>query len=178
LWRLEFACGYRALATARGEFAALGQAASLLSCGLPDVPAVLAKTIEEKRALHSAVKRLEERLAEQESRALLSAASAEKGSVRVIAHALDDATADYSRLLAAKMVAEADVVALLASRAGGQLVFAQSKGLPHDMGAVLREALKEFRGKGGGAKNVAQGSVPDAAQIDAVLARAKDLLRK
>jgi alanyl-tRNA synthetase len=176
-WRLEFACGYRALAVARGDFAALGQAASLLSCGLPDVPAVLAKTIEEKRALHSTVKRLEERLAEQESRDLLAAESAEKaGGVRVIARVFDDATADYLRLLAAKLVAEAEVVALLATRAAGQLVFAQSKGLPHDMGAMLRETLKEFGGKGGGAKDVAQGSLPDAAKIDALLARATGLV--
>src|SRR4029077_283026 len=37
-WRLEFVCGYRALGTARSDYATLTQAGSLLSCGLPDVP--------------------------------------------------------------------------------------------------------------------------------------------
>jgi alanyl-tRNA synthetase len=70
----------------------------------------------------------------------------------------------------------AGAVALLGSRETGHVVFAQSKGLAHDMGAVLRDSLKEFGGKGGGPKDFAQGSVPDATKVDAVLARAKGLL--
>jgi alanyl-tRNA synthetase len=176
---VEFVCGYRALAAARGDFAALGQAASLLSCGLPDVPAVLAKMIEEKRGLHSAVKRLEERLAEQEARALLATGSDEKaGGGRIIMRALEEATPGYLGLIAGKLVGEAGVVALLASRETGHVVFAQSKGLPYDMGALLRETLKEFGGKGGGAKDFAQGSMPDPAKADELLARAAERLKK
>jgi alanyl-tRNA synthetase len=179
LWRVEFVCGYRALAAARGDFAALGQAASLLSCGLPDVPAVLAKMIEEKRGLHGAVKRLEERLAEQEARALLATGSAEKqGGVRIVARALEEATPGYLGLIAGKLVGEAGVVALLASRGTGHVVFAQSKGFQNDMGALLRETLKEFGGKGGGAKDFAQGSMPDPAKADELLARAAERLKK
>jgi alanyl-tRNA synthetase len=179
LWRVEFVCGYRALAAARGDFAALGQAASLLSCGLPDVPAVLAKMIEEKRGLHSAVKRLEELLAEQEARALLAAAPAAKQSgVRIMARALEEATPGYLGLIAGKLVGEAGVVALLASRGAGHVVFAQSKGFSNDMAALLRETLKEFGGKGGGAKDFAQGSMPDPAKADELLARAAERLKK
>ena len=179
LWRVEFVCGFRALAAARGDFAALGQAASLLSCGLPDVPTVLAKMIEEKRALHGSVKRMEERLAEHEAGALMAESAAVKpGGERMIARALEDASAEYLRLLAAKTVAEAQIVALLASRETGQVAFAQAKGLSHDMGAVLREALKEVGGKGGGAKDFAQGSIADIGKIDALLARAKEELNK
>jgi alanyl-tRNA synthetase len=178
LWRVEFVCGFRALATARGDFAALGQAASLLSCGLPDVPAVLAKTIEEKRGLHSAVKRLEERVAEYEARALLAAGSAEKpGGVRIIARVLEEATPGYLGLLAEKLVAEAGIVVLLGSRGSGHLVFAQSRGFANDMGALLRETLKEFGGKGGGAKDFAQGSIPEPANADELLGRAAVRLR-
>ena len=179
LCRVEFVCGYRALAAARGDFAALGQAASLLSCGLPDVPAVLAKMIEEKRGLHSAVKRLEERLAEQEAGALLAAGSAEQPSgVRIITRALEEAMPGYLGLIAGKLVGEAGVVALLASRGTGHVVFAQSKGFQNDMGALLRETLKEFGGKGGGAKDFAQGSMPDPAKADELLARAVERLKK
>ncbi|MGA8306166.1 MAG: alanyl-tRNA editing protein, partial [Candidatus Acidiferrales bacterium] len=59
--RVEFACGFRALAVARGDFSKLTQAASLLSCGLAEVPAVLGKLIEERCVQHAAVKRLEEK---------------------------------------------------------------------------------------------------------------------
>jgi alanyl-tRNA synthetase len=172
-WRLEFVCGYRALATARGDYATLGKAAELLSCGMPEVPAVLAKILEERRAQHATVKRLEERLAEHEARELVAASPASApGGVRKIVVALDGASAAYLALVAAKMAAEADVVVLLASRATGHVVFAQSKGGARDMGSLLRTTLGEFGGKGGGAKDFAQGSLPDASRIDAFLARA------
>ena len=178
LWRVEFVCGYRALAASRRDFAALGQAASLLSCGLPDVPASLTKMIEEKRGLHSAVKRLEQRLAEHEALGLLAPASAEKpGGVRIIAHVLEGATPGYLGLIAGKLVSEAGIVALLASRGTGHVVFAQPKGFTYDMGALLRDALKEFGGMGGGVKDFAQGSIPDPTKAEGLLARTADKLR-
>ena len=94
----------------------------------------------------------------------------------MIASALEEATPAYLGLLAAKLVAEANVVALLASRASGHVAFAQTKGLPHDMGALLRDTLKQFGGKGGGAKDFAQGSVADATKAADVIAHAKKML--
>jgi alanyl-tRNA synthetase len=175
--RVEFVCGFRALAAARGDFSTLTQAASLLSCGLTEVPSVLAKLIEERRALHGGVKRLEERLAEHEARELLASHPPTAASeLRVIASALGEATPAYLGLLAAKLVAEANVVALLASRASGHVAFAQTKGLPHDMGALLRDMLKQFGGKGGGAEDFAQGSVADATKTADAVGHAKKIV--
>ncbi len=173
--RIEFVCGFRALTAARGDFSTLNQAGSLLSCGLVEVPAMLGKLIGERRVQHGAVKRLEERLAEHEARELQRAQVGASG-VRVVASALEEATQGYLGLLAAKLVAEAPVVALLASRASGHVVFAQTKGLPHDMGALLRDTLKQFGGKGGGAKDFAQGSVTDATKTADVIAQAQKAL--
>jgi alanyl-tRNA synthetase len=44
------------------------------------------------------------------------------------------------------------------------------------MGGLLREALKQFKGKGGGAADFAQGSLADAGQADQFLLRTRDLL--
>jgi alanyl-tRNA synthetase len=171
--RIEFVCGFRALTAARGDFSTLTQAASLLSCGSAEVPVVLGKLIEDRRVQHGAVKRLEERLAEHEARELLASHPVTgAGSLRVIASALEEATPSYLGLLAAKLVAETNVVALLASRASGHVVFAQTKESQHDMGALLRDALKQFGGKGGGAKDFAQGSVADAGKAADVIAQA------
>src|SRR5246127_5259039 len=171
--RIEFACGFRALTVARSDFSTLTQAASLLSCGSAEVPAGLGKLIEERRVQHGALRRLEERLAEHEARELLASHPVTgPGSLRVIASALEEATPGYLGLLAAKLVAEANVVALLASRASGHIVFAQTKGLSHDMGALLRDMLKQFGGKGGGAKDFAQGSVAHAGKAADVIALA------
>jgi alanyl-tRNA synthetase len=175
--RVEFVCGFRALGAARNDFSTLTQAASLLSCGLAEVPPVLGKLIEERRVLHGGVKRLEERLAEHEARALLASQAATGAeSLRVIASALEEATPAYLGLLAAKLVAETNVVSLLASRASGHVVFAQTKGLPHDMGVLLRDTLKQFGGKGGGAKDFAQGSVADGTKTADAVAHAKKIV--
>jgi alanyl-tRNA synthetase len=138
--------------------------------------------IEERRVQHSAVKRLEERLAKHEARSLLAAhqplsPDAPRVIATVIVTVLDDASPEYLRLLAATLVAEGKVIALLASRSSGHVALAQTKGLAAgDMGGVLREALKQFKGKGGGAADFAQGSLADAGQADQFLARTRDLL--
>jgi len=172
-WRLEFVCGFRALAAARADFSTLTQAASLLSCGLPDVPSGLEKIIEERRAQHGAAKRLEEKLAEFESRALLAQNLPAASGARIVSAVLDDATPAYLALLAAKITAEGKTIALLAGRATGHIVFAQPKGGSADLGAALRETMKEFTGKGGGSRDFAQGSVAPAANLDTLLAAAK-----
>ena len=188
-WRVEFVCGYRALAAARADFATLTQTASLLSCGLSGVPSVVEKTLEERRAQHGAGKRLEDRLAELEARALLgeapraesSAQSAEVSSpgesgARVVSAVFDDATPAYLGLLAAKIIAEPNVVALLAGRTTRHVVFAQTKGGTADMGKLLRENVQAFGGKGGGAKDFAQGSIPRPSDADALISRARAAL--
>jgi alanyl-tRNA synthetase len=172
-WRVEFVCGYRALATARGDYATLGRAAEQLSCGMFDVPVVVKKMAEERRVQHAAVKRLEERLAEHVALALLAASRPNvPDDARKIVAAIDDASAAYLGLVAAKIAAQPNVVAMLASRSTGHVVFAQSKGGTRDMGSLLRTVVSEFGGKGGGARDFAQGSVSERVQIDALLARA------
>lgn len=177
-WRLEFVCGFRALSTARADYSTLNQASSLLSCGLPEVPQMLGKLMEERRSQHATAKRLEERLAVHEASALLAAnpAPAPDAPHRIVV-ALEDATPDYLRLLGAKIITETRAVALLASRLTGHVAFAQSKGLQSDMGALLRQTLQRFPGKGGGTKDFAQGTISDAAQAGAFLAHADGLTK-
>jgi alanyl-tRNA synthetase len=183
VWRVEFVCGFRALATARADFGTLTQAAALLSCGLPEAPSVIGKMIEDRRSIHGTAKRLEERLAEHQARALVAqsatnapATAGGPGAVRVVSAAIDEATPAYLALLAAKITAETNAVAVLASRSSGHVVLAQTKGGAADVGKLLRETLKEFGGKGGGARDFAQGSLASASDADAFLVRGKNAL--
>jgi alanyl-tRNA synthetase len=176
-WRLEFVCGGRALETARADYAAIWHSATLLSCSATDVPGVIGKTLEERRATHGAAKRMEGRLAEHEARSLLAGlGSSALGEMRVVAAAIEDATPSYLTLLAARLVLESEVVALLGARTGGHLVFAQTKGLAGDMGALVRETFKQLGGKGGGSKDFAQGALGDGEKMDEALASAKSAL--
>jgi alanyl-tRNA synthetase len=180
-WRVEFVCGHRALRASRGEFAALAEAARAFSCGLPDVPAMAQKSKEELQAAQRHARKMAEQLAELEARAMLAAEAvtaegrAQAQRVRpVIVRVFAEADAEFLRILAAKLVAQPGVQALLATRAGGHVVFAQSAGGPCDMGALLREILSEAGGKGGGPRDFAQGRVKEVAALDAVLARAAE----
>jgi len=184
-WRIEFVAGYRALAAARADYATLTQAATLLSCALADVPAGITKNIQDRRSKNTAIKRLEERLADLEARTLLrqyqeacnSAAGTDQAAKpRLIVTTPPDATPAYLALLAARLTAEKNVIALLLSRETGHVVAARSPELAQDIGTMLRESLKEFGGKGGGAKHFAQGSIPDPTQVDAFITHVKSHL--
>jgi alanyl-tRNA synthetase len=172
-WRVEYVAGFRALAAARVNFMVLGKAAELLSCGPADVPASLAKAIEERRQLHSASKRLEERLAELECRVLLAENAPQDAKPRVVAAEFEDAPANYLSILAAKLVAEDGVIALLANRSSGYVVIAQRKNGPKDLGALAKELFKELGGKGGGGRDFAQGTLASALSVPGFLAAAK-----
>jgi len=186
LWRVEYVAGFRALAAARGDFAILTQAAAAMTCAPAEVPAVIAKWSEERRAQHGHAKRMEERLAQHEARELLAQgvgtsaagqAAEALNALRVVSVTLDDASASYLGLLAAKLVTESNVIALLANGSGGNIVFAQTKGASAgDMGALLRETIQYFGGKGGGNRDFAQGSVPGPGDAAKVIQRAKDSL--
>jgi alanyl-tRNA synthetase len=185
LWRIEYVAGYRALESARSDFATLTQAAAVLTCALHEVPAGITKWQDERRAAQSGAKKIEDRLAQLEARDLLAhlggASTGEQAakSPALIATVLDDASAAYLGILAAKLVAESNVVALLASRVAGHVVFAQTPdALPAtvDLGALLRESIKEFGGKGGGNRNFAQGSLPNPSDAAKAIERARSLL--
>jgi alanyl-tRNA synthetase len=186
-WRIEYVAGHRALAAARSDFTTLTQAAATMTCALAEVPAGIAKWSEERRTSQNSAKKMEERLAQHEAREMLAQQRMKQArdsseSPRVVSAVLEDATANYLGLLAAKLVAEANVIALLAGRAGGHVVFARAKsstGLSPeigDMGKLLRETVQEFGGKGGGSKDFAQGSIPNASEAAKVVQRAQDVL--
>src|SRR6201987_3290241 len=59
LSRVEYVAGYRALAAARSDFALLTEAGSLLSCGVADVPAGIAKLMGERREQTPTTKRIQ-----------------------------------------------------------------------------------------------------------------------
>ncbi|MBI3669328.1 MAG: alanyl-tRNA editing protein [Acidobacteria bacterium] len=178
-WRVEFVCGERARRAARGDLTTLAEAARLLSCGQGEVPAMVARALEERQSSYRARQRLVEQLAEFQALTLLAteARAGKSEAARVVLRVFEDADADYLRMLAGKLVAEPGVQALLAARAGGHVVFAQSAELGANMNALLRESLQAAGGKGGGTRDFAQGSVPDAGALEGILQRALERLR-
>lgn len=174
-WRVEFVAGWRSLAAARGDFAALRQAAEHLGCGMAELPENVRKIQEERRASQRDAKKLTERLAELEASDLLARHTeiSHDGKCRIIVSISADAAPSYLAMLAAKIVTTPNMRVILASRAATAIVLAQSAGLDGDMGALLRELLAPVGGKGGGSKVFAQGAVPGISALDSVVDAAR-----
>jgi len=178
-WRVEFVCGYRAMRAARSDATLLGEAGRQLSCGPADVPAMVARALEDRQSGHRARQRLTEELAEVQALMLLATEgrAGKPGKPAVVSRVLEEPDASYLRLLATKIVAQPAVRAILGTRAG-HIIFAQSAGLEGDMNALLRECVSPAGGKGGGTRDFAQGSLPEPTRVEAVIQRALELLQQ
>jgi alanyl-tRNA synthetase len=177
-WRVEFVCGNRAISTARRDYVALAEAAGLCSSGLWELPQQIRKLKDDSRAARKSHEHLLEEIAELQAEQLI-ANTPRTGQRVVIVRSFVDRDAMFIKLLAQRLVRQdVPVVTLLASTfdpAG--LVFAQSTGQPFDMGALIKEALAQLGGRGGGSKDLAQGGPLRTQQIDAVLAQIAGKLR-
>ncbi|HEV7519639.1 MAG TPA: alanine--tRNA ligase-related protein [Candidatus Angelobacter sp.] len=162
--RVEFVCGLRAVNTARRDYTALTEAASLYSSHIDDVPQQVRKSLEETKAAGKAQHKLLEELTEFYAERLLAQAT---GSPQVIAQFFPDRDAAFIKLLAQKVTAgKSSVIALLASCAGQPtLVFAQTSGQKSNMGQLMKDAMAQLGGRGGGSADMAQGGLP-AGSVD------------
>jgi len=172
-WRVEFVAGQRAVATARCDFSTLTETAGLFSAHIHDVPQQVRKALDEIRTLRKQREQSLEELAEAQAATLL-AETPEAGGRKLVVRSFTDRDMNALKLLAQKLTRLAPaVVALLATTSPQpSLVFAQSPGQPSDMGALLKEIVGKFGGRGGGSKDMAQGGMPSADAIQSALANA------
>lgn len=177
-WRVEFVAGQRAVATARRDFTTLTDAAALFSTHIYDVPQQVRKSLEEVRSMRKQAEQSQEELASAKAVTLV-AETPETNGHKLIVRAFSDQDLNSIKLLAQKLTRQApNVVALLATTSPQpSLVFAQSAGQPFDMGALMKESMAKLGGRGGGSRDMAQGGVPKAEGIEAVLAEAAAKLR-
>jgi alanyl-tRNA synthetase len=170
--RVEFVCGLRAVNTARRDYSALTEAASLYSSHIYDVPEQVRKSLAESKATGKAQHKLLEELAELSAERLLAQPVS---SQQVITQFFPDRDAVFIKLLAQKLTAgKSAVIALLASGAGQPtLVFAQTPGQKSNMGHLMRDAMAQLGGRGGGSADMAQGGLAagsgDAATLEKLL---------
>ena len=157
--RVEFVCGLRAVNTARRDYLTLTEAATLYSSHIYDVPQQIQKSLQETKAAGKAQHKLLEELAELYAERMLAQTS---GSPQIIAEFFPDRDVVFIKLLAQKLTAgKPNVIALLAAASDQPtLVFAQSPGQKSNMGQLLKQAMAQLGGRGGGSADMAQGGVP------------------
>jgi alanyl-tRNA synthetase len=176
-YRVEFVAGQRAVATARRDFTTLTETAGLFSCHIYDAPQQARKSLDEIKSLRKQREQSQEELASAQAAALLAETPESQGR-KLVVRTFSDRDLNYLKLLAQKLTRQSPpVIALLATTSPQPaLVFAQSVGLPCDMGALLKETLAKLGGRGGGSKDLAQGGVPNSQAIEQALAAATHTL--
>jgi len=176
--RVSFVCGHRALAAIERSLAVQEELVTLLSAPPDEILAAARKAKDDLAEAERRAKGLHERATDGEARRLLAEARGDgpppsPRAPALIVAAYDGWAPEDLRLLAQRLVALTPCVALLGSRAGkAHLVFAQSEGLPHDIPALLREAVDQMGGRGGGRGNLAQGGGDRLDLLDEALAKA------
>ena len=174
--RVEFLCGGRALRQARRDFKVLSEAALLFSAAPETLPELIAKQNQELREEARGREKLLERLAEFQARELWQAAPV-VGGRRVVRKVFPAEEAPQVKMLAHALAKLPGAVALLGVK--GQptkLFFAQTPGGTSEMGAVLKQTVTKFGGKGGGGRDFAQGGGLEESRLEEALAWAEALL--
>jgi len=170
--RVEFVCGLRAIRTARRDFETLTEAAAVFSTHIWEVPQQVRKSLDEIKSAQKAQHRLLEEVAELQAQQMLQSAS-ERGGHKLVVQFFPERDLGFIKMLAQKLTKAGNAVALLGC--GGpqpSLVFAQTPGLPNDMGALMKQTVQQLGTRGGGNRDMAQGGAPDAARAEEALQQA------
>jgi len=174
--RVEFLCGNRALKAARSDFALLTESARLFSGALENVPALIGKQAEELRTALRAREKLVKRVAEYEARELWSGAP-EKNGRKIVRRVFAAEDHDEAKMLAHAVAHLPGAVAFIGVKGKpAALFFAQSAGGAADMGSILKQTVAQVGGKGGGARDFAQGGGLDETRLEEALSVAEGLL--
>ena len=162
--RLRFVCGHRALRAAGDDFQQLSSLARSLSTGAGEIAATVARLQVEIRATQKERELLLQALAGVEALAVQAAGGSIDG--KLVIHTLDPLQpgrdAVYTKLLAARLVKDtpAQMALVVLPQADRCAVVLAAKPGEIDCGSVLRAVLADLGGRGGGSREIAQGSLP------------------
>jgi alanyl-tRNA synthetase len=169
--RVEFRCGGRAVRRARADYEALAQTAQMFSTPLDDVPAAVATQSEAIRAAEKTRRKLELDLAAYQGRELYAAAVPGADGLRRVTRRLETGSLEELRAIAQNFTAQPKALFLATLASPPSVLLAASEDAGVDAGKVLKAALAEASGRGGGNARIAQGSVANAALLDSVVNR-------
>jgi alanyl-tRNA synthetase len=167
--RLEFCCGERAIRRTRREHDLLSRAAGVISTTPEELPALLEGQRRQLKEASAATRLLEQELAAHRARELYQAAVPDPSGTRRIVVSGGEPVERLRPL--AQAVAELPQAVFVGTSLQPPAVLlsaAEDSGL--DAGLTLQEVLQRFGGRGGGNSRLAQGTVGDAAVLEAVVA--------
>ncbi len=169
--RVEFVCGGRAVRRARQDFEALSSIAQLFSAPLDEVAPLVAVQLEAAKAGEKTRRKLELDLAAYQGKDLYAATEPGPEGIRRAVQRLDRGNLEDLRAVAQNFTANPKGIFVATLKDPPSVLLAASADSGIDAGKVLKAALTAAGGRGGGNARIAQGSVPDAASLDAMVSQ-------
>jgi alanyl-tRNA synthetase len=174
--RIEFLCGGRAVARARADFEALSEIARVFSAPLDDAPALVEAQREKLQETDRARRRLATELAQAGGRALYAATSPGPDGIRRVLRRVESLS-EEARAEAQSFTAAGPAIFLAVTESPPSVLLAASKGSGVHAGDLLKRALAEAGGRGGGNPALAQGSLPSQEALDQLVGILANQLR-
>jgi alanyl-tRNA synthetase len=168
--RVEFLCGLRAVRRARADYDALARMAQMFSSSLDDVPQTVTAQLETAREAEKQRRKLAADLAVYQGRELYESVAADAAGLKRLVRREARGTFDDLRAVAQSFTAQPKAVFVGVIEDPPSVLMAVSADAGIDAGKVLKAALTEAGGRGGGSARMAQGSVPAPGLIEQVLA--------
>jgi alanyl-tRNA synthetase len=163
--RLEFLCGTRAVRRARADLDLLTRLAGQFSAAADDLPALVEAQRAELKEAAAARRDLEEDLAAIRARDLYAASTADGSGVRPIVVRGETGSIDRLRPLGRAVAGMPRALFVGWTPDPPALMVATSADSGLDAGRMLRSALEQVGGRGGGNERAGQGTAPSASAL-------------
>ncbi len=173
--RVQFLCGWRALADYARKDRLVRRLGLNLSVGVDDLEDAVGRLVEAEKEARRAAEEMRTKWLDALWPKLLQEAKEVLGR-KVVQRALAGHSADEMRYLAHQMTREGAIVLFGVSDPSPQICFACPQDEALNMGQILRQAAEPFGGRGGGQPYFAQGGGVAAQDLPALLERARRLL--
>lgn len=167
--RLEFLCGSRANRRARADYSLITRLANDFSAAAEELPQLILGQREDLKHATSLIRDLEAKLDLSRARELYAAAQPETTGLRRVTVREEQAPLESLRGLGQAVTAMPLAVFVAAVSDPPAVLLATSPDTGIDAGAMLKSLLASVGGRGGGSARLAQGMVPDRAQLEALL---------
>jgi alanyl-tRNA synthetase len=158
--RIEFLCGARAVARARADFDALSEIARVFSSPLDETAALVDAQRDKLQESERTRRKLATELAQASGRALHGETAPGPDGIRRVLRHLETSLAEESRTEAQSFTAAGSAIFLALAENPPSVLLATSKESGLHAGDLLKRALAEVGGRGGGNATLAQGSLP------------------
>jgi alanyl-tRNA synthetase len=167
--RVEFLCGGRAICRARADYEALYKTAQLFRAQLDEVPTLVAAQLEAANTSEKLRRKLEIDLAAYQGRELYETTAPGPDGTRRVSRRVEHGSLEELRSLAQSFTGQPKAMFVAALADPPSVLLAVSADAGIDAGKLLKAALAEGGGRGGGTARMAQGSVAGAALLDDVV---------